>query len=147
MPMNDYLILILIAAGTTGGFALLFNVRGWNILLAAAAGGLGNLVFQAILYSSGTDPLAYFLAALTIGTYAEIIGPMRSTTPSVFIACAIIPLVPGYMIYETMLHAINEQMDGMLLWGVKSFLAAGALGVGIALAVTIAALLQRQPEK
>lgn len=90
---------------------------------------------------------SHFVAALVIGMYAEIIALIRKVTPSVYIICAVIPLVPGYLVYETMSSAIHKQTQTMINKGLETLLIAGALSVGIAVSASLARLLFKRNKR
>lgn len=81
--------------------------------------------------------LAYFLATLLIGICCEICARVMKRTATLFVTGAIIPLVPGVGLYNTMLYVVAGDYYNAVSTG-----AATVLGLcGIALAITLASVM------
>jgi uncharacterized membrane protein YjjB (DUF3815 family) len=125
----------------TGGFALLFNVRGRDLPLAAAGGALGWAIAAPLRALGGSEALACFAASMAIGIYAEIVAALRRRPASIYIACGIIPLVPGGGMYYTMLEYVRGNNWNSLSTAFATLLAAGAIAVGLAVSSAVSRLL------
>ena len=117
------------------GFAIVFNIHGPGILLCALGGIVswgGYLVSMAL--GSG-DLVAYFVAAVISGVYAEIMARVRKYPAISYLVVAIFPLIPGASIYYTMLSAMQGDAafpDRLM----HTIAIAGVLAVGILMAST-----------
>ena len=81
--------------------------------------------------------LAYFLATLFIGICCEICARVMKRTATLFLTGAIVPLVPGVGLYNTMLYVVAGDYGNAVHTG-----AATVLGLcGIALAITMSSVI------
>ncbi len=98
--------------------------------LIAAAG------YSVFLLLSKTT-LAYFLATLLIGICCEICARLMKRAATLFVTGAIVPLVPGVGLYNTMRYVVEGDYRQAMNVG-----AATILGIcGIALAITMSSVL------
>jgi len=131
----------------TAGFAALFNLRGRDLPLAAAGGALGWAVAAPIQAAGGSQALAYIAASIVIGAWAELIAAIQRRPASVYIACGIIPLVPGGGMYYTMLEYVRGNSWNALATGFSTLQAAGAIAIGLALSGAASRLLAQRPRR
>lgn len=125
----------------TAGFASLFNLRGKDLPLAAAGGALGWAVAAPLQALTGSQAVGYCAASVVIGAWAEIIAAIRKRPASVYIACGIIPLVPGGGMYYTMLEYVRGNSWNGLATAFSTLQAAGAIAVGLAVSSAASRLL------
>ena len=82
------------------GYACTFNIRAKRLVAA----GFGGLIGWAAYLIAGcfmfSEPMKYFVAALVINIYAEIMAVTEKAPSTVFLVSAIMPLVPGGMLYS-----------------------------------------------
>jgi len=131
---------LLWAAGGTIGFALLFDLRPRDLPLAAIGAMLGWGVY-ALARDAKMGMIAYFAAAAVIGLWAEISALMVRRPASIYIVCAILPIVPGGGMYNTMLESVRGNLMGSLSVGFQTLMAAGAIAAGLAVSSAISRLL------
>jgi uncharacterized membrane protein YjjB (DUF3815 family) len=129
------------ASLATAGFALLFNVRGKDLPLAALGGAVGWAVAEPIRASGGSEALACLAASTAIGIYAELVAAIRRRPASIYIACGIIPLVPGGGMYYTMLEYVRGNNWQSLSTAFATLLTAGAIAVGLAVSNAVSRIL------
>jgi uncharacterized membrane protein YjjB (DUF3815 family) len=129
------------AGVATGGFAVLFNLRGKDLPLAAAGGALGWAVAAPMQAAGLSQATAYLLASTAIGIWSEVVAALRRRPASVYIACGIIPLVPGGGMYYTMLEYVRGNNWNGLSTGLATLLAAGAIAVGLAISSAVSRLI------
>lgn len=125
----------------TAGFAAMFNLRGRDLPLAAAGGALGWAVAAPLQAAGASQAAAYCAASIAIGIYAEIIAAIQRRPASVYIACGIIPLVPGGGMYYTMLEYVRGNSMNGLATAFATLMAAGAIAVGLAVSSAVSRLL------
>jgi uncharacterized membrane protein YjjB (DUF3815 family) len=125
----------------TAGFAAMFNLRGKDLPLAAAGGALGWTVAAPMQAATGSQAAAYCAASIVIGFWAEIVAAIRKRPASVYIACGIIPLVPGGGMYYTMLEYVRGNTWNGLSTAFATLQAAGAIAVGLAVSGAVSRLL------
>lgn len=131
----------------TLGFAIIFNIRGKNILFASLGGALAwfsYLFFQKINFSITA---ANFMASLIIGIYSEVMARVNKAPVTVYVICSLIPLVPGGGMYYTMFESITGSLEKALRIGVETMSSAGALATGVLLTSSISRLITQAKQK
>lgn len=113
------------------GFGVLFNIRGKALVFAGIAGGVGGMVYNVIVFLDGNPMIANFFAAMALTLCAEIFARILKTTVTTFIACALIPLVPGGNAYRMMIEFMEENLFTGLRYGLETITIAGMLAIGI----------------
>ena len=119
------------------GFAVLFNIRGKEIIYAMLAGGIGGLVYNLLVFFGMDAVLANFFAALALSACGEIFARMLKCTVSTFVACALIPLVPGGTAYEMMVCFLDGKIYQGLQKGLEMATISGMLTLGILTVATL----------
>lgn len=113
-------------------FGVIFNIRGKNLIFSALGGGFSWYVY---LLTSSQLPqysiLPFFIASVVASAYSEIMARILKTPVTTFIICAIIPLVPGGGMYNTMFQSIQGNMNESLKLGFETLSIAGAIAVGV----------------
>lgn len=125
------------------GFALLFNIRGKRLWAAAAGGLLSWLFFLLLGRVIPSDPVNYFIVALLLSFYAEIMARVLKTPTTTFITTSLVPLIPGGSLYYTMASAFESDMGRFLEKGIATLQLASALALGIIIAATVTGRLAR----
>lgn len=113
------------------GFAILFNIRGKNIWFAGLTGALGGLAYNLLVYYGCNAVLANFYAVLVLAGASEILARILNCTVSTFMACGLIPLVPGGDAYRMMDQFLNENIYSGLQYGLEMITIASMLVLGI----------------
>ncbi len=131
---------LLWAALATAGFAILFDLRPRDLPLAMAGAALGWWIFSA-LRSAGDPAIGYFAAATAIGLLSELGAHVLRRPAFLYMVCAILPLVPGGGMYNTMLQSVRGDFPGSLAIGFATLQAAGAIAAGLAVSSALARLL------
>lgn len=132
--MSDVLAFILpcfYALATTVSFGLVFNIRGKHLLIAGIDGAVGWMVYSGLEGVFTSDIPQYFLATVALALYAEIAARVFKAPTILYLAGALIPLVPGGGVYYTMEYCINGEVDAALATGLHTLGIAGALAMGI----------------
>lgn len=137
------LIRIISATFATGFFAILFNTDKKYLLYCALGGGIGCLVYETALLLQYSEHASIFFAAVGFASYSEIIARIKKTTVTTFAICALIPLVPGNGMYQTMIAFVNNDFDLALSHGLQTLSYAGLLALGILLVSTFAKVIKR----
>ena len=124
----------LISCGVAAAaFSVLLHQPWKTIPVSSAVAVAGYAVFLLL----GKTTLAYFLATLFIGICCEICARVMKRTTTLFVTGAIVPLVPGVGLYNTMLYVVAGDYGNAVNTG-----AATVLGLcGIALAITMSSVI------
>lgn len=114
------------------GFCVVMNIRTVSGMLICCCGGvLGWLVYLVALLFGASDLLGYFLAALAISAFSEIMARVRKCPVTAYLLISFLPLVPGAGIYYTMEYALQGDTQMFLSKGMHTLGLAGSLAVGV----------------
>lgn len=135
--MNQDILMIIASFFGSLGFTILYQTRGWRILIPSVGGAVFWSMYLAFLRFYNNEYLGYFLSAILITVYAEIWARVLKTPATTVLMPTVIPFIPGGALY----YAINAalQMD-MSTFAEKSRLALGlaaALAAGIMLVTSL----------
>lgn len=131
------MIELLMAYLASLSFAYIFNLNRRTALLAAIGGSIGWLFYSQGLAFSNDMNIAYFLGAVALSYYAEIMARKTRTPVTSYITPALIPLVPGSGLYRTMLQSLEGNYNEALREGITTMMASGALAIGILMVFTL----------
>lgn len=116
------------------GFCVVLNVRTLSGMLICCFGGaLGWLANLLAVLAGASDLLGYFLAALVISAYAEIMARVRKCPVTGYLLISFLPLVPGAGIYYTMEYVLQGDTQMFMSQGMHTLGLAGSLAVGVLL--------------
>ena len=114
-------------------FSMLMNQPKSTMPVSALIATAGYGLFLLL----GKGVLAYFAATVLIGFSCEIAARLMKRTATLFVTGAIVPLVPGVGLYNTMRYVVEGAYTKAVSTGVFTLLSI----CGIALAVTITSVL------
>jgi uncharacterized membrane protein YjjB (DUF3815 family) len=135
--MTEYFIQILAAFVGTVGFAVLYNIRGVRFVFASLGGLISWSSYLLLNCFLSNEILCYFLVALLISLYSEIMARVLKTPTTTFIIISLIPLIPGSSLYYTMTGAFSGDLAVFASKAAHTLGLAGALAAGI---ITVAGL-------
>ncbi len=115
------------------GFAIIYNIHGWGILICGFGGALGWLVYLLSAPLVQSDISQTLLAAIVIAAYSEGMARIRKCPVTGYLLVGIFPLVPGGRVYYTMEHAVNGETQAFLDSFLHTLGLAGAIAVGVLL--------------
>lgn len=123
-------------AGMLGslGFSLIFNV-GKKHLIPAALGGLlaWGIYLLCISFQWVDVLLATVISSVCCQIYSEIMARIFKTPTTVFVIPAVVPLIPGGSLYNTMYAAVMKDWIQFRYYGVQTLW--GTLGISIGLSI------------
>ena len=129
----NYISGILGSFGASLFFALLFHVPRRTLLSSSAIGAFSYLVYMLFFDFVGSAVGGAFVASLFIAALSEFAARMQHAPAIIFTSVAVIPLVPGGALYETMFHIIQGDYTQAVNRGVDTILTAGCIALAIAL--------------
>ena len=143
----DTFLHCLYAALASTGFALVFELRRWQHIVAASfAGAMSWLVY--LMADDFVGPIGCnFLATVAVALLAEIFARMFKSPATVFLITGIIPLVPGGGLYYTMDALIDGNMALFAEKGIEAAGIAGAIAAGSSLVSSVVRILPRRKRK
>lgn len=129
------------------GFCLLYNIRGFGIVLCSLGGSLGWLVYLLTQAAGGSGAVSAFLAGLAIAAYAEIMARIRRCPASGYLLMAFFPLVPGAGVYYTMVAYFSGDAERFMSVGRETLSIAGGLAIGVLLVSSLVRMLNHILDK
>ena len=101
-------------------------------MIAASLGGLFSWgVFILLKFITESEPIRYFVVAVLISVYAEIMARLLKTPTTTFHMTGLVPLIPGGSLYYTMKAALEGNSDGFFERAIYTVELAVALALGI----------------
>lgn len=121
----------------TLGFAVLFNIPRKEMIFAGLCGALGWLVHMSLQNIEMSAVFTSFIGGLTVGLSAEYFAVKRKMPATVFVVPGMIPLVPGYGLYFSMLSIIEKNYDEASRVGFETLIVATVIASAIIISTTV----------
>lgn len=131
IPLYQHLIYSLI---TSIGFAIYLSASKIDAIVSGIIGGLGWTLYMILLISTKEVIFPYFVATITIGVLGNICSKIWKKPTIVYVLPGIIPLVPGYTMYYTMLYIATAEYKLATSKGIEAIFI--ALAIASALVIT-----------
>lgn len=112
------------------GFCVILNVR-TGIIYCCIGGALGWLVYLLSMLALENDLISYFLAAIAISVYSEVMARVRKCPVTGYILISYFPLVPGAGIYYSMQYALQGDTAMFMQRGLHTLGIACCLALGV----------------
>lgn len=119
------------------GFALLFEIKDYRLVIVSALEGAIGWACYLALSRCCSSYIAVFFATITISALAEVFARLLKSPATLFLVVGIIPLVPGADIYYTMRHLIAGNMGAFGQSMLKTMIVAGAIAVGCSMVTAV----------
>lgn len=129
------------------GFSVLFNLPRKLIFAASISGMFGWLLYYFFQSFSTNFIVPAFVGSIVVGLIGEILAAVKKHPATIFTIPGIIPFVPGYGIYYTMLHIVEKDFDLALTTGAESLFIAISIACGIVLATSFVRIIKPNIEK
>lgn len=113
------------------GFCIVFNIHGKGMLLVSLGGSLGWLIYLILQAAGMGGAAAAFTAGVAVSVYAELMARVRHCPATCYLFIAIVPLVPGLGLYQTMAHFFNGENAEFALKGRETLSVAGGIALGV----------------
>ena len=124
-------------------FAIFFNAPKRSLFTCGLIGAIGWLV-QVVANLLLTDVVvSSFLGAVCVGILSTNASRFLKLPATIFIYTGMVPLVPGYGMYNTMQNIVTKNYSVASQVGIETILPAGAIAMGILLASVFSASIQR----
>lgn len=129
----NYISGVIGSFGASLFFAYLFHAPKRCILSASLIGMIGYLVYMLFVDFVAGSVGGAFAAAVIIAILSEAAARIQHAPASIFTSVAVIPLVPGGGLYETMFYIVQSDYYQAVSRGVETVLVAGCIALAIAL--------------
>ena len=140
MKMAWYFVQTLMGCIGSVGFAVLFNIRGRKLLLAAGGGALAWAVYLACT-CNGLDIFAgLFFATLAAALASELLARAVKAPVIMLLVPMLIPLIPGGDLYYMMSFLVRGQYEAFGQYAQRVLTEAGAIALGIICKETVVPL-------
>jgi uncharacterized membrane protein YjjB (DUF3815 family) len=130
MSITEFIQIIAAFIGAFA-FALLFNIRGKKLIVAAVGGIVSWALFLVLRRFIENEALCYLIVSISLSVYSEIMARVLKTPTTTFITVSLIPLIPGGSLYYTMASAFEGNMESFVGKGIATLMLAAALALGI----------------
>lgn len=112
-------------------FGIQFNIRFGHLIAASVGSIVSQLVYSLLQMSEFNEIACCFIAAAAVAAYSEVMARCFKAPVNMYLIVGIIPLVPGGLIYYTMLALVMGDNETFLDRAVDAFSAAGSIAMGI----------------
>lgn len=126
----------------TLGFTILFNCPKKSVFKASLIGALGWTSYLLTVDSGQSVITATFVGAITVGLIGELFANTFRSPATIFIIPGIIPLVPGYGIYYTMISIITKDYNTATTKGFEALFVALAIATALIITSTVGRLIR-----
>jgi len=89
----------------------------------------------------------YFIVALLMSFYAEVMARVQKTPTTTFITTSLVPLIPGGSLYYTMASAFESDLPKFIEKAIGTLQMASALALGIIFATTVTRLITTRKKR
>ncbi|SKC46250.1 threonine/serine exporter family protein [Maledivibacter halophilus] len=132
---------------STVGFSVLFNVPKKSIFYAGLTGGIGWTLYIYAKDLTMSSTFSVFLASTFVGILGEVFARIDKKPVTTFVIPGIVPLVPGYTIYLSMINLINQEFYRAVEFGTEAVFTSGAISVGIIFVTSGARIIKEKRKK
>ena len=140
----DIIIQLLAALVGSLGFALIFNAGKRTMIPSIIGGMLGWAVYLFFEFLGTGVFLATIAAAAFCQIYSEIFARILKAPTTVIYIPAIVPLVPGGSLYNTMYNAAINDWGNFRYYGATTLKVAFGIAVGASFISAILLLLSKK---
>ena len=134
-------LMLLAALFGTVGYALWLRILPRHLIAVTLDGVLSYGLYYLLYYLTGDLFISNFSGALLAALLGYLLAVYYHAPATVFYTAAIIPLVPGGMLYYMMNAAILGDMSGFLRHGGDAL----KVGLGIATGIILGSIAARLP--
>lgn len=127
----------ILCTAATAFFAILFQVPRRAIILSALLGGAGYLLYDITTPLTHSAIAGYFFGTLFMAICSEILARIKRIPATIFMIPAIVPLVPGLGLYNTMMYLVQKKNSLAAKTGTSTILEI----IAMAMAMVLTAIL------
>ena len=119
-------------------FALIMNAPKKTLIHSSIVASIGYFIYITCSEQLNTT-LGFFAGTTFVAMMGEIFARKFKMPATIFIFPAVIPMVPGFGLYQTMLALVQSNIPQALEIGVNTILSIAAMAIAMAL-VSVTAL-------
>lgn len=113
------------------GLAMVYNVKRKHLLLAAAGGLIGWLIYARVVAVTGRIFFPSLCASIFAELYGEVLARIRRCPANIYVITTLIPLIPGGSLYYMMSSMIQKQWAVGRQYGMELLAYLLGLSIGI----------------
>lgn len=132
-----------LAAIATTSFGVFFNVRGKNLPITGLIGGIGYYLYTILVTNGFESYVGMFAASFVMAILAEFAARWRKAPATIFLAPALVPIVPGGRLFNFVLHLLEGNNDLAVVDGIYTLLESGSIAVGIIVVSSVTKVIVR----
>ncbi|MBF4691655.1 threonine/serine exporter family protein [Fusibacter ferrireducens] len=129
------------------GFSIIFNLPRKLIPYAGVTGMIGWMVYVTLQGQTSNFILPAVVGSVAVGLIGEILAAITRHPSTMFTIPGIIPFVPGYGIYYTMLYIVQKDFDQAMTTGAQSLFVAISIACGVLLATSLMRFIRPSMDK
>lgn len=124
-------------------FALLFRTPGRLIAPASVTAVMGYALSLWAGAELNAEWAGVFFGALVAALIGEVLAIRLRAPATIFLTVAVIPMVPGAGLYNTMLAMVQGRYADAATAGSNTMLSAGGIALGLSIAASIVYAIRR----
>ena len=144
--MNAYSAGLIGSFGASLFFAYLFRAPKRCLLSSSLIGMIGYWVYMLFVEHVAGSVGGAFAASIVIALCSEAAARIQHAPASIFTSVAVIPLVPGGGLYETMFYIVQRDYLNAVSRGVETVFVAGCIALAIALVTSFTQKKKAAPQ-
>lgn len=121
----------------TIGWSIFFNTPKDDLISCGLNGALGWIIYCVLKIVTSNSIFSNFMASLVVTLISEFLARKLRKPAILFVIPGIIPLVPGFGMYNTMIHMIQGSYIKAIEIGTETVLVSGAIVLGILVVTSI----------
>lgn len=128
----------------TIGFAIIFNTPKNSLIKAGLSGAIGWTIYTLAFQYSASAVFSTFAGAFFVALSGEIFAIKDKNPITVYIIPGIVPLVPGYSLYYTMLSVLENDNTTAAARGGEALMVAIAIAAALTIILSLNAFRKRR---
>ena len=110
---------------------MLYNIEWRSLPFAMVGAAIACTIFEVYVLDKGNYFVGALLAAMAVAAFSDVIAHMIKTPTTVLLIPGIVPMVPGGLLFRTMLAILNEDAESASAFGSRALFIAMGITVGI----------------
>jgi len=127
----------ILSAIASAAFAVLFNAPRREIIYTAFAGGIGWILYIGFFRVFEMEMFGAFIGSVIVAYISRVLSYRRLVPSTIYLAPALIPLVPGTEMYYIADGLLRNDMYYTFAHTVRAIKFAGAIAIAILIVYSI----------
>lgn len=131
--MGELMLNFFVAFIASIGFSIMFNLPRRLLLYTGFTGAIGFLTYKIASMYRDDFIVPALCGSVIVGVVGQLFASICKHPSTLFTIPGIIPLVPGYPLYKSMLYLVQKDYDTAGINAIESMLVAISIACGIAI--------------